>query len=154
MNKLLVLIMNDMVILPNNEVRIEYDNNLECAQDFDFYLNILSHKIKIKKAEKDFSKKDEFEAEAAVADAEAAVKEAETAASNANKAIEDFQGQLDGLATEEYVNEAISNIEVSGGGISDRDCLAALIETDMLPSFHNGEGKLIVDSKDQIILRF
>ena len=33
------------------------------------YLNILSHKIKVKKAEKDFSKKDEFEAEAAVADA-------------------------------------------------------------------------------------
>ena len=33
------------------------------------YLNILSHKIKIKKAEKDFNKKDEFEAEAAIADA-------------------------------------------------------------------------------------
>lgn len=26
---------------------IEYDNNLECAQDFDFYLNILSHNLKI-----------------------------------------------------------------------------------------------------------
>ena len=29
MNKLLVLIINDMVILPNNEVRIEYDNNYD-----------------------------------------------------------------------------------------------------------------------------
>lgn len=29
MNKLLVLIINDMVILPNNEVRIEYDNNFD-----------------------------------------------------------------------------------------------------------------------------
>ena len=48
-------------------------------------------------------------AEAAVADAEAAVKEAETAASNANKAIEDFQGQLDGLATEDYVDEAVAS---------------------------------------------
>ena len=26
MNKLLVLIINDMVIFPNNEVRVEYDN--------------------------------------------------------------------------------------------------------------------------------
>ena len=51
-------------------------------------------------------------AEAAVADAEAAVKEAETAASNANKAIEDFQGQLDGLATEEYVTDAIADIDI------------------------------------------
>ena len=29
MNKLLVLIINDMVIFPNNEVRIEYDNNYD-----------------------------------------------------------------------------------------------------------------------------
>ena len=29
LNKLLVLIINDMVILPNNEVRIEYDNNYD-----------------------------------------------------------------------------------------------------------------------------
>jgi len=29
LNKLLVLIINDMVILPNNEVRIEYDNNFD-----------------------------------------------------------------------------------------------------------------------------
>ena len=29
MDKLLVLIINDMVIFPNNEVRIEYDNNYD-----------------------------------------------------------------------------------------------------------------------------
>ena len=29
MKKLLVLIINDMVIFPNNEVRIEYDNNYD-----------------------------------------------------------------------------------------------------------------------------
>ena len=29
MEKLLVLIINDMVIFPNNEVRIEYDNNYD-----------------------------------------------------------------------------------------------------------------------------
>ena len=28
-NKLLVLIINDMVIFPNTEVRIEYDNNFD-----------------------------------------------------------------------------------------------------------------------------
>ena len=29
MKKLLVLVVNDMVIFPNNEVRIEYDNNYD-----------------------------------------------------------------------------------------------------------------------------
>ena len=29
MNKILVLVINDMVIFPNNEVRIEYDNNYD-----------------------------------------------------------------------------------------------------------------------------
>ena len=29
MNKLLVLIINDMVIFPNNEIRLEFDNNYD-----------------------------------------------------------------------------------------------------------------------------
>ena len=37
--KLLVMIINDMVIFPNNEVRIEYDNNYD-KQMFDIFDNI------------------------------------------------------------------------------------------------------------------
>ena len=29
------------------EFDIKYDNNLKCTQDYDFFLNILSHKLKL-----------------------------------------------------------------------------------------------------------
>lgn len=77
-----------------------------------------------------------------------------------------------GLATEEYVDKAIGGIEfpdtdlsnyytkaevdnaVSNASLNDAECIAALIQTDMLPTFHNGEGKMVMDENNNVVFRY
>ena len=44
--------------------------------------------------------------------------------------------------------------EGGGGGLSDAECLALLVETDMLPAVYNADGKILTDENGKIILRY
>ena len=44
--------------------------------------------------------------------------------------------------------------DIGGGGISDNDILAALIETDSLPAITTTAGAILTDSSGNIILRY
>ena len=47
-----------------------------------------------------------------------------------------------------------SDGESGGGSLSDAECLALLVETDMLPAVYNADGKILTDENGKIILRY
>lgn len=67
-----------------------------------------------------------------------------------------------GAPTDENVNvwvdtdENPENAPPSGGSVSlsDKDCLSALIETDMLPAVHDLDGKILTNENGSVILRY
>lgn len=68
---------------------------------------------------------------------------------------DDYVYTEDDVKTWEMLEERIKALEESGGGgSSDMDTIAALIETDMLPAIHDKNGKILTNENGNVILRY
>lgn len=62
---------------------------------------------------------------------------------------------LEGYATEEYVREAIKQIDIpQGDETTNADQLAMLVEMDLVPAIHDENGAILCDENGYIVLRY
>lgn len=62
---------------------------------------------------------------------------------------------LEGYATEEFVREAIKQIDIpQGDETTDADQLAMLVEMDLVPAVHDTNGAILCDENGRIVLRY